>query len=415
LSEDAAVTVNAARTPVIIAGAGPVGMVAAADLVRQNIPVLVLEKGAALASESRASTFHPPTLDMLDDLGFAKELIAQGLKAPTVQYSSSADGHLGTFDFAAIADLVRHPYRLQAEQFKLTRIILDKLAGNPLFSIVFGCDLTSVTQSDAAVTLTALVDGRDTTYHCDWLIGADGANSIVRRSQDMEFEGFTWPERFLVMTTPVDFTALRPGVSSVSYVADPERWYFLLRILGAWRVMMPVAAEMSDAEALSEAYVTASIRRIVPAEMEAPITHTTLYRVHQRVAANFRKGRSFLAGDAAHINNPLGGMGMNGGIHDALNLTQKLGAVINGTAGEGMLDDYDLQRRTVTMQAIQGDTIRNKKNLEAKDEADRARFRDDIRAAAADPDKGRALLRRVAMLDSLDRAAALHVGDAPSG
>ncbi|MET0445376.1 MAG: FAD-dependent monooxygenase, partial [Pseudorhodoplanes sp.] len=201
----------------------------------------------------------------------------------------------------------------------------------------------------------------------------------------------------------------------VSYVADPERWHFLLRILGAWRVMMPVAAEMSDAEALSEAYVTSSIRRIVPAEMDAPITHTTLYRVHQRVAANFRKGRSFLAGDAAHINNPLGGMGMNGGIHDGLNLTAKLGAVINGTAGEGILDDYDLQRRTVTMQAIQGDTIRNKKNLEAKDEADRARFRDDIRAAAADPEKGRALLRRVAMLDSLDRAAALHVGDAPSG
>jgi 3-(3-hydroxy-phenyl)propionate hydroxylase len=409
------VGVSAARIPVIIAGAGPVGMVAAADLVRQNIPVLVLEKGAALATESRASTFHPPTLDMLDDLGFAEALIAQGLKAPTVQYSSSADGLLGTFDFAAISDLVRHPYRLQAEQFKLTRIILDRLAGNPLFSIAFGSEIKSIRQTSDAVTVVVTADGVDTTHECAWLIGADGANSIVRRSQDMEFEGFTWPERFLVMTTPVDFTALRPGVSSVSYVADPERWYFLLRILGAWRVMMPVAADMSDAEALSEAHVTSSIRRIVPAEMDAPITHTTLYRVHQRVAATFRKGRSFLAGDAAHINNPLGGMGMNGGIHDGLNLTAKLGPVINGEADESILADYDLQRRTVTMQAIQGDTIRNKKNLEARDEADRARFRDDIRAAAADPEKGRALLRRVAMLDSLDRAAALHVGDAPSG
>jgi 3-(3-hydroxy-phenyl)propionate hydroxylase len=210
------------------------------------------------------------------------------------------------------------------------------------------------------------------------------------------------------MTTPVDFTALRPGVSSVSYVADPERWHFLLRILGAWRVMMPVAAETSDEEALSDAYVTASIRRVVPAEVDAPILHTTLYRVHQRVAANFRKGRTFLAGDAAHINNPLGGMGMNGGIHDALNLTAKLGAVINGTADERILADYDLQRRTVTMQAIQEGTIRNKNNLEAKDEAARARFRDEIRAAAANPEHGRALLRRVAMLDSLERAASLH-------
>src|SRR5258708_23883535 len=115
-----------AKLPVIVVGAGPVGMVAAADLVRQNIPVLVLEKRDSLGSESRASTFHPPTLDMLEDLGFASALIAQGLKAPTVQYSSSEDGVLGTFDFATISDLVRHPFPLQAEQFKLTRIILDR-------------------------------------------------------------------------------------------------------------------------------------------------------------------------------------------------------------------------------------------------------------------------------------------------
>jgi len=401
------------KYPVIIAGAGPVGMVAAADLVRQNIPVLVLEKNATLSSESRASTFHPPTLDMLDDLGFARELIARGLKAPTVQYSSSADGLLGTFDFGAISDLVRHPFRLQAEQFKLTRIILDGLKANPLFSIVFGCEVKSVTQTNDTVSLIASAGGHDIAYECSWLIGADGANSVVRRSQDVQFEGFTWPERFLVMTTPVDFTALRPGVSSVSYVADPERWYFLLRIIDAWRVMMPVPAEIADEEAQSETYVTSSIRRIVPPDVDAPILHTTLYRVHQRVAANFQKGHSFLAGDAAHINNPLGGMGMNGGIHDALNLTSKLGAVINGEDDERVLADYDLQRRTVTMQAIQGDTIQNKKNLEAKDEADYAQFRDGIRAAATDPEKGRALLRRIAMLDSLDRAAALHQPRSP--
>jgi 3-(3-hydroxy-phenyl)propionate hydroxylase len=205
-----------AKLPIIIAGAGPVGMVAAADLVRQNIPVLVLEKNDALDSESRASTFHPPTLDMLEDLGFASALIAQGLKAPTVQYSSSEDGVLGTFDFAMISDLVRHPFRLQAEQFKLTRIILDDLSGNRLFSIAFGSELKSVEQTSDGVKLMVSNNGSDATYECDWLIGADGANSIVRRSQNMEFEGFTWPERFLVMTTPVDFTALRPGVDPQS-------------------------------------------------------------------------------------------------------------------------------------------------------------------------------------------------------
>src|SRR3954465_4773251 len=201
---------TSAKFPVIIAGAGPGGMVAAADLVRQSIPVLLLEKNDALSSESRASTFHPPTLDMLDDLGFAKALIAQGLKAPTVQYSSSADGVLGTFDFAAISDLVRHPFRLQAEQFKLTRIILGALSGHPRFSIAFGSEVTSGTQTTDAVQVAVTAGGRGPVHDCAWLIGADGANSAVRRSQGIAFDGFTWPERFLVMTTPVDFTALRP-------------------------------------------------------------------------------------------------------------------------------------------------------------------------------------------------------------
>src|ERR1700742_3804520 len=144
---------SGSKFPVIVAGAGPVGMVAAADLVRQGIQVLVLEKNDQLSSESRASTFHPPTLDMLDDLGFAEALISQGLKAPTVQYSSSQDGVLGTFDFGAISDLVRHPFRLQAEQFKLTRIILDALSGNPLFSSAFGSELRSVEQKSEGVKL----------------------------------------------------------------------------------------------------------------------------------------------------------------------------------------------------------------------------------------------------------------------
>jgi 3-(3-hydroxy-phenyl)propionate hydroxylase len=400
-----------AEHPVIVVGAGPVGMIAAASLVRQGIPVLVLERQAELSRESRASTFHPPTLDMLDDLGFAAALIGQGLKAPTVQYASTADGILGTFDFADIADLVRHPFRLQAEQFRLTQIVLDALRGNPLFSIAFDSAVRGVSQNADTVSVAVTSAGVEQVLECSWLIGADGANSVVRRSQEIEFEGFTWPERFLVMTTPVDFTGLRPGVSSVTYVADPTRWFFLLRIVGAWRVMMPVTADKTDEDALSDAYIRESIRRVVPDHVECEIQHTTLYRVHQRVAARFQEGRTFLVGDAAHINNPLGGMGMNGGIHDALNLTSKLAPVIKGDAEPGSLADYDLQRRTVTIQAIQGDTIRNKRNLEAKDEADRARFRDEIRTAAADRDKSRQLLRRIAMLDTLDRAAGLHVSN----
>ncbi len=391
--------------PVIIAGAGPVGMMAAAYLIRQGIPVTVLEKNSTLSMESRASTFHPSTLDLLDDLGFAKPLLAEGLVASTVQYASTVHGELGTFNFSEIADLTRHPFRLQAEQFKLTRIILDALKHNPLFTIRFDSELTALTQDANGVTLTINDDTSPVTYRCDWLIGADGANSAVRRLQDIGFDGFTWPERLIVMTTSADIAAMRPGISSVSYWADPVRWHFLLRIMGAWRVMMPVPSEIADDVATNAEYVKASLASVLPDEV--PVSHTTLYRVHQRVADNFRKGRTFLAGDAAHINNPLGGMGMNGGLHDALNLTARLSDVIQGKATEETLDGYDRQRRAVTMEAIQVGTIKNKRNLEAKTEEDQTAFRDEIRNAMSNLDSRRAFLRRIAMIDSLERAATL--------
>jgi 3-(3-hydroxy-phenyl)propionate hydroxylase len=393
--------------PVIIVGAGPVGMVAAADLVRQGVPVIVLEKSPRLSEESRASTFHPPTLDMLDELGFSRPLIADGVKAPQVQYASTIDGILGTFDFSAIADLTRHPFRLQAEQYKLTRIILGCLQRNPLFQIQFASELKTVSQDADRVNATFSVGDRATTLSCDWLIGADGANSATRRCQDVPFEGFTWPERFLVVTTSADVEAARPGVASVSYWADPEQWHFFLRIPGAWRIMFPVPPEVPDEVATSSTFAEKTLSTILPAEMSAPIEHVTLYRVHQRVAARFRTGRIFLAGDAAHINNPLGGMGMNGGVHDALNLTAALGRVIGGRADPDSLDSYDRQRRAITMDAIQISTIQNKRNLEAKTPEDQEAYRRQIQEAAANPEKTRHLLRRISMIDSLERAAKL--------
>lgn len=395
---------NKSSRPVVIAGAGPVGMTAAADLVRAGIPVTVLEKSAFLSQESRASTFHPPTLDMLDDLGFAQSLIMQGLKAPQVQYGSTLDGELGTFNFADISDLTRHPFRLQAEQFKLTRIIYDALKDNPLFEMRFSTEVTGLQQDEDGVSVTTQ---SGEALRSDWLIGADGANSVVRRYQDIGFEGFTWPERFLVVTTSADIARLRPGVTSVSYWADPQRWHFLLRIIGAWRVMLPVPAEVSDDEGRSMAYAQAALASVLPAGVNAPIEHVTLYRVHQRVASNFRLGRTFLAGDAAHINNPLGGMGMNGGLHDALNLTARLRSVINDGADTSVLDGYDRQRRPVTMEAIQVGTIRNKKNLEASSEEDRQTFHREIRSAVSEKEAARKFLRRISMIESLERAAAL--------
>jgi 3-(3-hydroxy-phenyl)propionate hydroxylase len=388
---------------VLIAGAGPVGLVAAANLVRHGIPVTVFEGGADLSTESRASTFHPPTLDMLADLDVVRPLIAQGLIAPKFQYRNRRDGLIAEFDFGDIADQTRHPFRLQCEQSKLTRIIYDQLRGDPNFEIVFSSPIRAVTQDSDSVAVTVERDGRSETHSYRWLIGADGARSDVRRSLDIEFDGFTWPDRYLVVSTPFDFHSVIPGLATVSYVADPRRWHFLLQIPGLWRVMFRIAAEESDELALSTEFVTALMAEVVPGIDRYEIAHTTLYRVHQRVAKTFRHRRAFLIGDAAHVNNPLGGMGMNGGIHDAMNLTERLVEVWRGNKPEAELDRFEQQRRLVTKEYVERQSIQNKRNLEAADNE----FRDLLRRTAADPALTRDYLLRVSMIGSLRRAEVL--------
>jgi 3-(3-hydroxy-phenyl)propionate hydroxylase len=388
---------------VLITGAGPVGLVAAANLVRHGVPVTVFEGGPDLSTESRASTFHPPTLDMLGDLDVARPLIAQGLIAPKFQYRNRRDGLIAQFDFSDIAEATRHPFRLQCEQSKLTRIICDRLRGEQNFDIAFSSPVRNVTQTTDNITVTVERDGKSETQSYRWLIGADGARSDVRRSLGIEFEGFTWPERYLVVSTPFDFYNAVPDLVSVSYVADPVRWYFLLQIPGLWRVMFRVAAEESDELALSPEFAQALMAQVVPGIDRYEISHTTLYRVHQRVAKAFFSGRAFLIGDAAHVNNPLGGMGMNGGIHDAMNLTGRLIEVWRGTKPEAELRRFDLQRRLVTKEHVEWQSIQNKKNLEAADNE----FRDWLLRTAADPVLIHDFLLRVSMIGSLRRAEQL--------
>jgi len=386
---------------VFIAGAGPVGLAAAANLVRAGVPVTVFEAGAELSAESRASTFHPPTLDMLAELGAAAPLIAQGLVAPQFQYRSRQHGVMGQFDFGAIADVTGHPYRVQCEQSKLTRILLDRLRADPNFRIEFGCRVAGVAQDADGVQIMLERNGKNETHVGRWLIGADGARSEVRGALGIAFDGFTWPDRFLVVSTPFDFHAVIEDLVPVTYIADPQRWHFLLRIPGLWRVMFPIRADESDETALSPPFAQSLMATVVPGIDSYEIAHTTLYKVHQRVAATFRRGRVFLIGDAAHINNPLGGMGMNGGIHDAMNLTGRLIDVWNGKADE--LDRFDRQRRFVTLEYIETQSIRNKRNLESAG----TEFRDSLAHIAADAGRTRDYLLRVSMIASLRRAKEL--------
>jgi 3-(3-hydroxy-phenyl)propionate hydroxylase len=377
---------------VLIAGAGPVGLAAANVLADAGIELEVLEAERELPQTLRASTFQPPTLDLLARFGATEQLIAMGRVAPKLQYRDRS-GWAAELDFGVLKDDTRHPFRVQCEQFRLNQVLAARLG-----RVRYNAAVTALEQDADGVTVT--VNGAE-RLRAQYVIGADGGRSRVREALGITLEGFTWPERFLVASTPFDFAGVLPGLADVSYFADPQEWFFLLRVRDVWRVMFPTRAEESEADILSDAGIERRLQRVYAEAGRYEVTHRTLYSVHQRVAETYRRGRVFLAGDAAHLNNPLGGMGMNGGIHDAFNLAEKLAAVLRGDQPATEFERYERQRRPVALEYVNTVTIANKRNLEMRDADEQRRWRAELERAMRDRAAERELMLKISMIASL--------------
>ncbi|MGB0629890.1 MAG: FAD-dependent oxidoreductase [Alphaproteobacteria bacterium] len=392
---------------VLISGAGPVGCSAALYLAQRGVPVTLIEAGAELPEDLRASTFHPPTLDMLDDLGVVDQLIEQGIICPKWQYRDTREGVVAEWDLGVLENDTKHPYRIQCEQYKLTRIIVAELEKMDNVEVLFRVRGTEASQDDHGVTLSVETPDGPDELKGRYLIAADGASSAIRITQGIEFPGLTFPELWLCTSTEFKFEDHFENLAPIAYIADPDFWFVFVRVPGLWRLLLP-SRPGEDAESLvSDETVQERMHQVCPKTGDYDTFHRTAYAVHQRVAETYRAGRVFLAGDSAHINNPLGGMGMNGGIHDAVNLCEKLVRVWNGDADDRELDKYDAQRRPVAVDYVQQTTIRNKAMLEESDPVARKAKLDEMRATVADPEKAREYLLQSSMITTLRHAETL--------
>ena len=388
---------------ILVVGAGPVGLSLALGLAKRGMAVDVFEAEPSLGGEARASTWHPPTLEMLAEWGVADAVIARGNVVDRLQFwERDSRALVAEFPYALLAGETPYPFRFQCPQHHVTPILLDAIraAGG---RVHFSSRALSVRDDGDSVTLRIATPEGERDVRGAWLAAADGAHSAIRQHLGVGLQGKTYEDRFLLIGSHFDFTSVFHGLGPVAYVFDPEEWIILMRLREIVRVVFRIPVDEPAAEAMSDERVHARLARLLGQPHDAPIAVRSIYSVHQRIADTFRKGRVLLLGDAAHLNNPAGGLGMNSGIHDAYALARAFSEHANG-ASESVFDAWAVKRRAVAAESVQLVSDQSFRDLTLRDREERARRNADLAATARDPARARAYLRKSAMLDDTERA-----------
>jgi 2-polyprenyl-6-methoxyphenol hydroxylase-like FAD-dependent oxidoreductase len=326
---------------VIVAGAGPTGLALACGLRAAGVDVRVFDKAAGPATTSRALGLQPRGVEVLDRLGALGDLPDRGL--PIRSVTINVDGReLASFPVGQPTRL-GGPGGLIMSQADIEGALRDRLAALG-GSVEWGRGVSGLKPGPDSV-LVRLNDGSELV--AGWVVGADGAHSVVRKAMGVGFPGVPIVERFLLADVHADIDLQRQGATSWLR-GDMALAAFPLPGRDVWRVMAPAPTEFGDQpepEAIVD-YLGARLAAEAGGTIRSTIW-TSTFRIHRRLADTYRRGRILLAGDAAHIHSPLGGQGMNTGIGDAENLAWKLALVVSGRADQGLLDTYGAERRPI--------------------------------------------------------------------
>jgi len=384
--------------PILVIGAGPVGLCLALALARRGVPIEIFEAEPALQSDLRGGAFHPPTLEFFDEWGLLAELRHRGLEVRQLRYWERATAEcVASFDYALIERDVRFPFRLHCAQHILCQIAREALRQAPSARLHLAHRLVEMTDAGDRVRARFDCPGGSREVEGAWLCGTDGAHSTVRKQLGVAFAGLSYVDRFLVLNGDIGLDGLLPGLAPVNYFFDPEEWVIVLRFPGFTRVVFRIAEGQDEDAAVSDEAVRERLERFAGRRISYRLDSRTVYRVHERLADTFRVGRAALAGDAAHINNPVGGMGLNSGLGDAHALAEALIAIHTG-GDASLIDSYTVRRRAGVAVELLQRAGQNYREMSARLQAARSVRDHAIRAAARDPALARAHLLQFSMV-----------------
>ena len=398
---------------VIIAGAGPVGLVTALGLAQKGISVLVLEKNSIeVPPQWRGSTIHPPTLAIFDELGLADEIIAGAIKVEVLQYRDLEIEEVVNFGYDCLDGQVKYPFRLQFEQYKVLKLLRTAASSNSKIEIKYNTLIESVTQDSDGVSVQVTNNGATHILRADWLVGADGSHSAVRKALGIELDGFTYPYPTTVVATPFKFEDHFAGLAPVTYWSGPTGRLSMIRTPDIWRIAMTTPLEGVDISSDDRGSIYEPTQDFIVAIdlllsrlpgvslADLELKQYEVYRSHQRIAREFSVDRVALAGDAAHLTTTNGGMGLNSGVQDAAALVKALEAAIAQNSSDP-ISQYAKERKEFCTNFLQPTTTTNHKTVDNPDYEARKSRLTELLADTNNPEVVKQVIARASMISEL--------------